>query len=140
MISGAQPVIYWHTSAVLSALFRDAHSEDAFARARGGGVHLLSSLGWAETEAVVAQVERERAMSPVLVQAAREALDNGPWRLIHVSPDRSQMRELARRWPLRGADLWHLSLAKLLAAELPELRLLSYDARLNVSALGEGLA
>jgi hypothetical protein len=48
-------------------------------------------------------------------------------------------RRLARSWPLRGADLWHLAAAKALQTELPELRLLSFDSRLTAAAHGEGL-
>jgi hypothetical protein len=66
-MSGAQPgVIYWDTSAIVSALFRDRHSDTASAAARAPGTHLMSSLGWAEVHAVIAvaaareTVERDR--------------------------------------------------------------------------------
>jgi len=50
------------------------------------------------------------------------------------------VRSLSSKWPLRGADLWHLAMAKSLQAELPELTFMSYDARLVAAARGEGLA
>jgi hypothetical protein len=89
---------------------------------------------------VIARLERERAMIPVLVDDARETLERGPWRRVNVSPEWGLARALSRKWPLRGASLWHLCAAKTLHAELPELRLLSFDTRLAISAQGEGLA
>lgn len=110
------------------------------ARSRSGGLHLLSSLAWAETHAALARIERERVLTQVLVRAAPEALDTGPWRRVTISPEWKRMRTLASRWPLRGADLWHLAAAMSLRDDLPELQLLSYDARLAAAAEGEGLA
>jgi hypothetical protein len=46
---------------------------------------------------------------------------------------------LSSRYPLRGADLWHLAAAKSLQEELPELRLLTFDQRLMEAAQGEGI-
>lgn len=136
----AEGVTYWDTSAILSVLFRDEHSETATARARTTGLHLISALAWAETHAVIAKIEREGAMNSVLVEAAREVLELGPWRRINTLPDWKVAKELSGKWPLRGADLWHLCAAKTLHAELSELRLLSFDTRLALSAQGEGLA
>jgi predicted nucleic acid-binding protein len=132
-------VLYWDTSAVVSAIFRDRHSNEATAAAHAPGAHLISSLGWAESQAVIARIERERALAAVLVAAAREALESGPWVRINVDPDWQHIATLARSWTLRGADLWHLAAAKELQVELPELRLFSFDERLAVAARGEGL-
>jgi hypothetical protein len=41
--------------------------------------------------------------------------------------------------PLRGAGLWHLATAETLPSDLPELTLLTFDARLAAAAEGEGL-
>jgi hypothetical protein len=41
---------------------------------------------------------------------------------------------------LRGADLWHLALAKTLQADLPELGLVTFDEALAEAAVGEGLS
>jgi predicted nucleic acid-binding protein len=131
-------VVYWDTSAIVSALFADRHSDTAWAAARAPGTHLVSSLAWAEVHAVIARIEREQALSPVLIAAAREAIERGRWVSVSVDPSRLLMATLARAWPLRGADLWHLAAAKVLQADLPELRLLSFDARLVEAARGEG--
>jgi hypothetical protein len=122
----------------MSALFRDRNSDQATAAAHEPGSHLISSLGWAESHAVIARIERERALASVLVAAAREALESGPWARVNVDPDWQQIGSLERSWPLRGADLWHLAAAKALQSELPELRLLSFDTRLSAAAHGRG--
>jgi len=133
-------ILYWDTSAVLSALFQDEHSEAAVRCARNPGVHLLSSLGWAESHAIIARIERERVVAGVLIEAARENLETGPWRRVNVIPDWTQTQALSKVWPLRGADLWHLAAAKNLRTDLPELQLLAFDARLVAAAEGEGCA
>lgn len=140
MIPDDTVVVYWDSSAVLSALFRDRHSDKAIVWARRSGVHLFSTLTWAEVHAVLARIERERALAAVLVGAARETLESGPWHRVNASPEWRVARDLSARWPLRGPDLWHLALAKSLRAELPELTFLSFDARLATAAHGEGLA
>ena len=132
--------VYWDSSAVLSALFRDGHSGEASKRARGSEVHFLSTLAWAEVHSVIARIERERVLAKVLVAAAREVLEGGPWRRLNAVPDWKLVRSLSSKWPLRGADLWHLAVAKSLQTELPELTFMSFDARLAAAAHGEGLA
>lgn len=132
-------IAYWDTSAIVSALFRDEHSDGALVTARSGGTHLMSSLAWAEAHAVIARIERERMLSSVLVKAARDVLSDGPWRRVYVEPSWERAAALARAWPLRGTDLWHLTAAKELQDVLPELTFLSFDTRLSVAAAGEGL-
>jgi predicted nucleic acid-binding protein len=134
----AETALYWDSSAILSVLFSDEHSERARVQALRDGVHLLSSLAWAEVMAVICRLERERAVAPALAETAREALAGGPWRRITSSPDWQALREFAARWPLRGADLWHLALADYLRTELPELVLLTYDRRLAAAARETG--
>jgi predicted nucleic acid-binding protein len=135
----AASVIYWDTSAVLATLFRDEHSGRAVPIARTDSVHLLSSLTWAETHAVIARLERERMLATTLTTAARDAFVDAHWRRVNLGPDWQMAESLAQAWPLRGADLWHLATAKTLQADLPELTFLSFDARLVAAAIGEGL-
>lgn len=132
--------LYWDSSAVLSALFKDRDSDHAARWAGRPGVHLLSTLAWAEVHAVIARIERERALSRVLVKAAREVLEEGPWRRLNASPEWHLVEVLSSKWSLRGADLWHLCTAKSLQSELPGLKILTFDARLAAAARGEGLA
>jgi len=132
--------VYWDSSAILSALFRDRHSDEAGRYASSAAVHFLSTLAWAEVHAVIARIACERALAKTLVAASREALEEGPWRRLNAAPDWKVVRDLSSKWHLRGADLWHLAVAKSLQRELPELTFLSFDARLAEAAKGEGLA
>jgi predicted nucleic acid-binding protein len=139
MMKPNQPVVYWDTSAILSALFKDEHSEKAKRLADQEGVHLISSLGYSEACAVLSRIRREGLLTGILVQAAFEVLETGPWRRIHLSPAWEDLRDLSTKWPLRGADLWHLAAAKRIQQELPELSLFTFDERLKSAADGEGL-
>ena len=76
-------IIYWDTSAILSALFMDSHNAE---------------------------------------------------------PDWSIVSGLAQRTVLRGTDLWHLSLTTTLRRDLPELQMLTFDAKLHEAARREDLA
>jgi predicted nucleic acid-binding protein len=132
-------VIYWDSSAVLSALFTDTHSKAAKKWSAAKGVHFISTLTYTEIAAVISRMQRERILADTLSQAAFEVLDNGPWRRISSQPDWKMIRSLSNKWPLRGADLWHLATAKNLHREFPELFLLSFDNRLKSAAEGEAL-
>lgn len=135
----SQPVVYWDTSAILPVLFKDEHSEKAKSLAEQEGVHLISSLGYSEACAVLARIKREGFLTDILVKAAFEVLETGPWRRIHLSPAWENLHDLCIKWPLRGADLWHLATAKRIQKELPELSLFTFDESLKIAADGEGL-
>ncbi len=139
MIPAANFVAYWDASAVLSALFHDQHSQVASAWAHTPGIHLLSSLGWAEVHAVISRIQRERVLTEVLVQAAKDVLESGPWRLLNIDPRSDIIEKTAAKWPLRGAGLWHLAACLNLHDQLPELILLTFDSRLHAAAAGEGV-
>ena len=133
------PVIYWDSSAILSALFTDKHSQAAKRWANETGVHFISTLTYAEVSAVIARMKREHVLVETLVTSAFEVLATGPWRRIHISPEWKIVRTLSAKWPLRGADLWHLATAKTLRRELSELTLLTFDKQLKKAAKGERL-
>lgn len=136
---GNQAVIYWDASAILSTLIKDAHSKKAHEWANKEGAHLLSSLAYAETLAVLSRMRRERVIPDVLIEAALETLESGPWRRLIIGPTWDLMTSLSKRWPLRGADLWHLAVAKHVHEYLPEVKVLTFDTRLKVAAQGEGI-
>ena len=71
---------------------------------------------------------------------AKASLESGLWRKLTIGPDAGEVRKLASKWPLRGADLWHLAAVKTLQCELPELLLLTFDQRLYQVAAGEKVA
>jgi predicted nucleic acid-binding protein len=124
---------------VLSALFTDDHSPQAQYWINQDGFHFLSTLTYAETCAVIARMQRERRVADIVAQAAMEAFKEGPWRRVNAQPSWTHMARLSEKWPLRGADLWHLALARGLRDRVPELRLLTFDKHLQASAKGEGL-
>lgn len=133
-------VFYWDTSALLSYFFTDIHSATAQRRAATKGVHLVSSLAHAEACAVIARMTREGIIDAAAAESVEAAMTEGCWRQLNGLPDRTTVAALAQKWPLRGADLWHLALAVSLQTELPELQLISFDERLSQAATGEGIA
>lgn len=132
-------VIYWDSTALLSYLFRDSHSDQAQARARQKGVHLLTTLAIAEVYTVLSRIQRENVLSDLIIESLFEMLETGPWSRLNIVPDSIAMRELAGRWPLRGSGLWHLATAKTLQREFPELMILTYDRELARASKGESL-
>jgi predicted nucleic acid-binding protein len=135
-----QPLIlYWDASAILSALVQDTHSKVAARWSGHEGLHLVSTLGWAETTAVLHRLADEGHFTNVLLDSALESLAAGPWRLVQRGPDRVAIDSLAARHSLRGADLWHLAQVRTLLGELPSLKILTFDRRLREAAGSEGL-
>ena len=132
-------LLYWDSSAILSALFSDTHSNTAKKWADETGLHFVSTLAYAEVSAVIARMERERILVETLVNSAFETLDQGPWRRIYTWPEWAIVRTLSAKWPLRGADLWHLAAAVTLRKEIHELKFLTFDQRLKQAAAGEAL-
>jgi len=132
-------VIYWDTSAILSVLFKDRYSNTAQKWVHEEGVHFISTLAYAEACAVIARMQREKVFADILTQASFETLYEGPWRRLAAWPEWIIVQSLSAKWSLRGADLWHLSTAKSIQKEIPELFLLTFDARLQKAAKGEGL-
>jgi predicted nucleic acid-binding protein len=140
MKNDTQSVVYWDASAILSALFKDSRSEEAIEWSRKKGVHLISTLAYAEVCAVITRLKRERILADVLVRAAFEALDLGPWRHLNILPEWEVVKALSQKRSLRGADLWHLAVGKTLQNQIPELELLSFDKRLRSAAKKELLS
>jgi len=137
----ADLVVYWDASAVLSLLFDDIHTENALSWwKRSRTVHLLSSLAFVETAAVIGRLERTGSLDAPLTETAYANLAAWGWRKTSIQPDSELAGTYARRWPLRGADLWHLACACTLLRQLPELRLLTFDKRLYEAAVGEEVA
>lgn len=137
----ANVVVYWDASAVLSLLFEDIHTENALSWwKRSRTVHLLSSLAFVETVAVIGRLGRTGSLDTPLVEKAYANLTAWGWRRTSIQPDPDLAKTYARRWPLRGVDLWHLACACTLRRQLPELRLLTFDNRLHEAAVGEEVA
>lgn len=132
-------ILYWDASAVLAALLRERRTPEALRRSRTPGPHLLSSLGTAEVQAVLSRMHAGGVLDKAELRQVRAELHAGPWEAVHAVPAGDDLASLADNHTLRGADLWHLALAKMLQRELPELRLFTFDARLRGAAEAEGL-
>ncbi len=130
--------LYWDSSAILSTLLKDTHSESALKWTRKEGLHLLSSLAYAEVVAVLDRMVKGRILTRVLAQSALEALFEGPWYFLNRCPEKEQMDALQGKYLLRGADFWHLALAKTLKEDIPELMILTFDNKLQEGAEKEG--
>jgi hypothetical protein len=93
----------------------------------------------AETYAVINRIARDKSVDDVSLKSMLDTLSSGPWRYINILPIRRDIAKLSAKWPLRGADLWHLSLAVLLKRYFPELCMFTFDMRLHAAARGENL-
>ncbi len=131
--------IYWDASALVAVLFVEERSAEARGLIQVPAAHLMFSLAWAEVHAILARAMRERRLSPYEAAAAATGLAHGPWRRVRLAPDDDLAAVLARAWPLRGADLWHLALSKTLLKDVPELEMASCDRALAEAAAGEGV-
>ena len=131
--------VYWDSSSVLSALFKDTHSKEALTWLRKNGIHLISTLGYTEVCAVISRIKREKLVADILIDVAFKALKTGPWRYLNIWPEWEKLRALSQKWSLRGTHLWHLATAKTLQNQIPELKILTFDNRLGIAAKGEGL-
>jgi predicted nucleic acid-binding protein len=132
--------MYWDASAVLSLLFPDTYSSAARTCAARDAEHIVSSLTLAEIYAALERARRSHFYSEAIIVESKRRLEHGRWRYVLVSPRRAILQELASKCALKGAGLWHLALVKMLNAERPELRLLSFDASLVEAARGEGFS
>jgi len=132
-------VIYWDSTALLSYLFKDRYSDKVIEQARQKGFHLLTTLTIAEVYTVINRIRRERLLSEILIDSLFELLDDGPWSRLNVVPESLALKDLSRKWPLKGAGLWHLATAKTLQREFPELMVLTFDRELARALKGESL-
>lgn len=129
--------LYWDASAVISLLIADPHTRKARQAAHPDGFHLLSSLSVAEVLSVLSR-RKTGDVSAQKEEFSRE-LDEGNWSLDLTGPSSKTLKSLSAHHPLRGADLWHLAKALELKVEIPELRLITFDADLANSCRQEGL-
>jgi predicted nucleic acid-binding protein len=132
-------VIYWDASAILSLLIEDRHSEKAIKVEKQKGIHFTSTLGIAETHAVLKRMNHEKVLTDILYESAVESFENRMIRKINTQPDRTLVRELSSQYVLKGADLWHLAVVKTIRSELPEVVILSFDKQLTTAAEREGI-
>ncbi len=132
-------VIYWDSTALLSYLFKDSHTDQVIKKARQKGYHLLTTLTLAEVYTVINRIRREQLISEELLDSLLEILESGPWSRLNIVPNGVIMKALAHKWPLRGSRLWHLATAKTLQIEFPELTLITFDRELARASKEENL-
>ena len=132
-------VIYWDSTALLSYLFKDRYSERVIEKAKVKGFHLLTTLTIAEVYTVINRIRREKLLSDMMIDSLFELLETGPWSRLNVVPESLALKDLSRKWPLRGSGLWHLATAKTLQREFPELMVLTFDRELARALKGESL-
>ena len=133
-------VFYWDASAIVSLLVPDRFSGDAVRLAHGDAKHYVSSLTCAEVYSTLHRGERNGAVSRETVEAARNAFETGLFGWSHIVPHRKLISGLARKWSLKGADLWHLAAVLTLREEQPAIALLTFDDALLEAARGENVA
>lgn len=133
-------ILYCDTSAILSMLVDDQHSDAARRAIEAADYNIVSTLAIAETLAVMGRRAREAPCESALLKAAAQTFFDGTWLWTLETPPKTIIANLAQSHPLRGADLWHLACAKALAAEFPELQLLTFDKALLRAADDEGFA
>lgn len=132
-------VVYWDASAILSALIQDQHTAKAQRWSKKNGLHLASTLSCAEVFAVLYRMQREKGIAEKVIREILDTFEFGHWQKLNLQPEWDEMKNIASRWSLRGADLWHLTCAAALRKEIPELTLLTFDKRLGAAAKGENL-
>lgn len=132
--------VYWDTSAVISLLVVDAHTPDAIAWFSKDRAHLISSLTFAETSSVFSRLRQDGVLTAGETDKALASLSSAPWRKVSRGPEWDEIARAAQALNLRGADLWHISMALTLRRQgIHELLLLTYDAKLRVAAEEVGL-
>jgi predicted nucleic acid-binding protein len=131
--------VYWDSTSVLSALFKDPHSEQALNMSKKTGTHFLSTLCYAEVCSVLSRIRKDKKLKELLVDVSFEILKTGPWRRLNIWPEWKTLIALSEKWPLNGSRLWHLASVKTLQKQLPELSLFTFDGELRTAAEGEGL-
>lgn len=131
---GTRPVFYWDGPVILSALLRDRNSEAALALLRTPGVHIASTLARFQVFAVTARLCRQGRLTKRGEMAIAWALGAAPWRTTHACPSSYELGLARPEWGLGAIELWHLATARALAGPLPELQLLTFDARLRAAA------
>jgi len=139
-MSKSGKVAYWDASAILSALVEDEHTVQAQGWLNKRGAHVVSTLSYSEVLAVLERLRRSGLVSDTLVDRSLKGFEQGLWQRLDFQPGWGDIRALASKWSLRGADLWHLSTAVSLRREIGEMVLLTFDKRLGLAAQGEGLA
>lgn len=125
------PVLYWDSSAILSCLVADVHSEQAKKQLVHSGLHLVSSLGQAEVLAVLRRIEKTNPSFKTPIKQAREMFLGDCWAWTTVQPKVQDIESLSKQYTLRGADLWHAAAFLELRRTVLPLTMVTFDRELQ---------
>jgi uncharacterized protein with PIN domain len=135
--------LYLETSAVLTWLFGEARAGEVRSEADAAELVATSALTFAESERALVRAENEGLLRSADAQKLRGLLHRARagWMVMAVSEE--VLARTSRPFPVepvRTLDAIHLATALAFMKALPDLRILSFDARIleNARALGTG--
>ncbi|MEA2625631.1 MAG: hypothetical protein QOD06_1676 [Candidatus Binatota bacterium] len=133
--------LYGETSAILRWLFAESGADEILELLRGAGKVVCSRLTIIESHRVIRRVvtlgdlvETDAVdVRSILAQAAAR------WAMFEISPEVGRRAEEAFPVePVRTLDALHLATALVLRQAIPDLRMLSTDARVRENAVALG--
>ena len=132
-------IVYLHTSALVKLFVTEACSDEVLAWAAEATVVACSSIGFPEAVSAFSRRLRSGFLARPVYDRVLDELDRRWGDVVTVAVDERLAGDLARRYPLSGADAVHLAAALTLSgADLP-IALCGYHERLNLAAAAEGL-
>jgi predicted nucleic acid-binding protein len=135
---------YFDTSALIKRFVEESGSKRVDAVLAREPIVATSKVAYAEVHAGLARMLREKAFTTAAYRATSRTFDTD-WRA-YVRVDLADpvlliVRDLVRRYPLRGFDAIHLASAIRLQQQLGEaIRVIASDERLLAAAGEEGLS
>jgi uncharacterized protein len=134
---------YFDTSALIKRFVEESGSKSVDAVLAREPILATSKVAYAEVHAGLARKLREKAFTTAAYRTTSRTFDTD-WRA-YVRVDLADpvlliVRDLVRRYPLRGFDAIHLASAMRLQQQLgEEIRVIASDDRLLTAAKEEGL-
>ncbi len=135
--------VYAETSAVLSWLFGETTSAEAMKRINEAETITTSVLTLLEVERALIRAERQDLLSAGECQRLRGmfARASRSWMLMEMSEDvRTGAGRVFPVEPVRTLDALHLATALLWTQAFPDLRMLTFDQRINANSRALGIA
>lgn len=128
--------LYWDTSAVIALFKEETYSKKALEIFERSRENIISTLGFSEILAVLSKINIKEDLS------ARDEFiqdtNQGVWNKTLLQPSFQTLELFSSRYPLKGADLWHLSVFSEIKKEFPTIQLLTFDQQLRGAAQKEG--
>lgn len=132
-------IVYLDTSALVKLFVVEPGSEEVLAWAAEATTVACSSIGFSEAVSAFSRRLRSGFLARPVYDRALDELDRQWDDVVTVEVDGRLAGDLARRYPLSGADAVHLAAALTLSgADLP-IAFCGYDDRLSQAAAAEGL-